>query len=65
VNGFQAEKAKTRGTPVTQETFRAWKAKFDQEQAAEKTRREEAIVRELTSKEREEFKKIATRLTGM
>ncbi|KAJ7063281.1 RWD-domain-containing protein [Mycena amicta] len=33
---LEAEEARTRGTAVTQESFKAWKIKFDQEQAAAK-----------------------------
>lgn len=60
----QAEEARTRGTPVTIESFKAWKAKFDKEMLHKKTRDEEEKLRALTSKEREEFRKIGTRFTG-
>ncbi|KAJ6547540.1 ubiquitin-conjugating enzyme/RWD-like protein [Mycena capillaripes] len=58
------EEARTRGTPVTQESFRAWKFKFDQELAAAKKTREEEKLRVLTPKEREETKRIVGRLSG-
>ncbi|KIL00422.1 hypothetical protein PAXRUDRAFT_29836 [Paxillus rubicundulus Ve08.2h10] len=61
---IEAEEARTRGTPVTIESFKAWKAKFDREIAQRKVRDEEEKLRALTPKEREEFKKIGTRWTG-
>ncbi|KAG6333129.1 hypothetical protein ID866_5956 [Astraeus odoratus] len=60
----EAEEARTRGTPVTMESFKAWKAKFDKEMTAKKTRDEEEKLRAMTPKEKEEYKKIGTRLTG-
>ncbi|KAF8136336.1 RWD-domain-containing protein [Boletus edulis] len=61
---IEAEEARTRGTPVTVESFKAWKANFDKEMAQKKLRDEEEKLRGLTAKEREEIKKIATRFTG-
>lgn len=61
---FQAEEARTRGTPVTPETFKAWKIKFDKELALKKAQEEDDKLRGLTLKEREEWKKLGTRLTG-
>jgi len=61
---LEAEEARTRGTPVTPETFGAWKIKFDQELAAAKKAREEEKLRGLTPKEREEIKRIVGRLSG-
>jgi len=61
---FQAEEARTRGTPVTIETFKAWKINFDKELALKKAQEEEDKLRGLTLKEREEWKKLGTRLTG-
>lgn len=61
---YQAEEARTRGTPVTIVSFRAWKANFDKEMSQRKLRDEEERLRALTSKEREEVKKIGTRMTG-
>ncbi|KAH0830547.1 RWD-domain-containing protein [Lanmaoa asiatica] len=60
----QAEEARTRGTPVTIVSFRAWKANFDKEMSQRKIRDEEDKLRALTPKEREEVRKIGTRLTG-
>ncbi|KAF9227947.1 RWD-domain-containing protein [Gyrodon lividus] len=61
---IEAEEARTRGTPVTVESFKAWKARFDKEAARKKLRDEEEKLRALTPKEREEFKRIGSRLTG-
>ena len=60
----QAEEAKTRGTPVTPESFLAWKTKFEKEMAEKKAREEEEKMKGMTAKEREEYKKLGTRLTG-
>ncbi|KAG8217496.1 RWD-domain-containing protein [Butyriboletus roseoflavus] len=60
----EAEEARTRGTPVTIVSFRTWKAKFDKEVSQRKIRDEEERLRALTTKEREEVKKIGTRFTG-
>ncbi|KAF8212260.1 RWD-domain-containing protein [Mycena galopus ATCC 62051] len=61
---IEAEEARTRGTPVTQESFRAWKLKFDQEQAVLRKAREGEKLRGLTPKEREETKRSGGRLSG-
>jgi len=61
---IEAEEARTRGTPVTPESFRAWKFKFDQEQAVAKKTRDDEKLRALTPKEREETKRIGGRLSG-
>jgi hypothetical protein len=58
------EEAKTRGTPVTLESFKVWKAKFDKELAEKKAQEEQEKLKELTPKEREEYKKTQTRLSG-
>lgn len=61
---IEEEEAKTRGTPVTVESFKAWKAQFDKEMAEKKALEEQEKLKELTPKEREEYKKAQTRLTG-
>ena len=61
---LQAEEARTRGTPVTVESFKSWKAKFDREMAVKEAKEDEEKTKAFTQKEREEFKKLATRLTG-
>ncbi|PPQ79111.1 hypothetical protein CVT24_012786 [Panaeolus cyanescens] len=57
INLIRAEEKRTRGTPVTVESFNAWKVKFDKEMAAKKAREEEEKVKNLTPKEREELKR--------
>ncbi|KAL1757147.1 hypothetical protein FB107DRAFT_209731, partial [Schizophyllum commune] len=61
---IEAEEAKTRGTPVTVESFKAWKAKFDAELAIKKAKAEEEKLKAMTPKEREEYKRIQGRLSG-
>ncbi|KAK7054919.1 hypothetical protein VNI00_003382 [Paramarasmius palmivorus] len=61
---LEEEAARTRGTPVTVESFKAWKVKFDAEQAEMKAREEEEKLKGLTAKEREEWKRISVRLSG-
>ncbi|KAF9653104.1 RWD-domain-containing protein [Thelephora ganbajun] len=61
---LEAEEAKTRGTPVTRESFLTWKVKFDKEMAAKRAKEQEEKLRNLTPKEREEHKKLQGRLTG-
>lgn len=61
---FQEEERRTRGTPVTVESFKAWKFKFDKETAAKKASEEEERLKNLSSKEREEWKRLHTRLSG-
>lgn len=61
---LEEERARTRGTPVTVKTFKAWKAKFDLELAARKTLVDEEKLKALTPKERDEWKKAAVRLSG-
>ncbi|KAJ8078754.1 hypothetical protein AAF712_001287 [Marasmius tenuissimus] len=61
---LEEEAARTRGTPVTVESFKAWKLKFDAEQAELKAREEEEKMKGLSPKEREEWKRVAGRLSG-
>ncbi|KAF9264702.1 RWD domain-containing protein [Marasmius fiardii PR-910] len=58
------EAARTRGTPVTAASFKAWKAKFDAKQAEIKAREEEEKLKGLTPREREEWKRALARLSG-
>lgn len=46
------------------ESFKGWKARFDKEMAQKKLAEEEEKLKALTPKEREEYKRFATRLTG-
>lgn len=61
---MQEEEAKTRGTPVTPATFIAWRAAFTREQAAMKARADAEKLARMTPKEREEWKRTQTRLSG-
>ncbi|KAL5490363.1 hypothetical protein ACEPAI_5196 [Sanghuangporus weigelae] len=61
---LEEEEARTKGTSVTIETFKAWKAKFDKEMSQIKAREEEEQLKAATPKEREEYKKVQSRLTG-
>ncbi|KAJ4487982.1 hypothetical protein J3R30DRAFT_873708 [Lentinula aciculospora] len=61
---LEEEELRTRGTPVTVESFKAWKAKFDKEQADRRAKEEEERLKGLTAKEREEYKRINYRLSG-
>ncbi|KZV71654.1 RWD-domain-containing protein [Peniophora sp. CONT] len=61
---LEAEEARTRGTPVTRESFLEWKTRFDKETAIRKTREDEDRLKALSPKEREECKRIAHRPTG-
>jgi len=61
---IEEEEARTRGTPVTVESFQAWKSKFDKELAVKKSREDEEKMKILTPKEREEWKRAGSRLTG-
>jgi len=61
---LEEEEVRTRGTPVTVESFLAWKSKFDKELALNRSREEDEKMKGLTPKEREEWKRSGTRLTG-
>lgn len=49
---------------MTVESFHAWKAKFDAELAAKKAKEDDEKLKNLTPKEREEWKRAGTRLSG-
>ncbi|KAI0273608.1 RWD-domain-containing protein [Gloeopeniophorella convolvens] len=61
---LEAEEARTRGTPVTVKSFNEWKSRFDREVSQRKLREEEEKLKAMSAKEREEYKKLAVRLTG-
>ncbi|KAH9966647.1 ubiquitin-conjugating enzyme/RWD-like protein [Russula dissimulans] len=61
---LEEEEARTRGTPVTIESFKEWKTIFDKGVSLRKTREEAEKLKATTTKEKEEYKKIAVRLTG-
>ncbi|KAL9715133.1 Protein gir2 [Leucoagaricus gongylophorus] len=62
---LEAEAARTCGTLVTQESFLAWRVKHNQKIVQKKAMEDEEKFKALTPKEREEYKKHATRLSGM
>ncbi|CAK5277705.1 unnamed protein product [Mycena citricolor] len=61
---IEAEEARTRGTPVTVESFRAWKVKFDREMVELQKLREEERLKGLSPKERDEYKRVGGRASG-
>ncbi|KAJ3517152.1 hypothetical protein NLJ89_g688 [Agrocybe chaxingu] len=61
---LEEEEMRTRGTPVTVESFKSWKAKFDKEIAFNRAQEEEERLKAFTPKEREEWRKASTRLSG-
>jgi len=61
---LEAEEAKTRGTPVTRESFLTWKAKFDKGMTTKRAKEQDEKLKNLTPKEREEYKKFQARLSG-
>jgi hypothetical protein len=61
---LEEEAKRTRGTPVTLESFKTWKEKFDREMTTKKAQEEEERLRLLTPKEREEWRRSTTRLSG-
>jgi len=58
------EEERTRGTRVTVESFKAWKDRFDNEVASAKLRHDDERLRGLSSKERDEIKRVSMRQTG-
>jgi len=61
---IEAEEARTRGTPVTIESFKAWRIKFGREMAQRKVKDEEERLRAFSPREREEWKRSTTRPSG-
>ncbi|KAI0281371.1 RWD-domain-containing protein [Russula aff. rugulosa BPL654] len=61
---LEEEEARTRGTPVTIQSFKEWKIIFDREAHRGKMRGEEERLKAMTTKEREEYKRMGSRLTG-
>ncbi len=49
---------------MTVESFKIWKTRFDKAMGQKKLAEEEEKLKVLTPKEREEYKRFATRLTG-
>ncbi|KAG8753861.1 hypothetical protein FRC14_005681 [Serendipita sp. 396] len=61
---IEEEEAKTRGTPVTIESFLKWRTAFLAEQAEKKRRQDDDLMKAWTPKEREEARRLTTRMTG-
>ncbi|EPT05982.1 hypothetical protein FOMPIDRAFT_1154615 [Fomitopsis schrenkii] len=61
---IEAEEARTRGTPVSIESFAVWKVIFEKDLAARKAKEEGEKLKGMSPKEREEYKRLATRFTG-
>ncbi|KZT50814.1 RWD-domain-containing protein [Calocera cornea HHB12733] len=60
----EAEAHRARGTAVTADSFAAWKEQFNAEMRRRMEREEEDKMRGMTPKEREEFRRSKTKLTG-
>lgn len=50
---------------MTIESFQVWKTKFDRGLAIKKSREDEEKMKSLTAKEREEWKRAGSRLSGI
>ena len=61
---LEAEAEKFRGTAVTAERFAAWRADFDRQQARLKGQAEAEHLATLSSKERDEYRRAATKPSG-
>ncbi|GAA5823903.1 hypothetical protein JCM3770_000334 [Rhodotorula araucariae] len=60
----EAQAAKTRGTPVTKESFAVWSARFEAEYAEALKREEEERLKAMPPREREEAKRWLAKLSG-
>ena len=60
----QAEAARTRGTPLTPETFQTWRKQFTSELKQKREKEEEERIKALPPREREDVKKRRERLSG-
>jgi len=61
---LQAEAQRLKGTTVTPASFGEWRANFLNEMKLRKNKEQDERLKGLGGKEREEFRKVATRLTG-
>ncbi|KAE8222661.1 hypothetical protein CF319_g4176 [Tilletia indica] len=61
---IEAEQQKFRGTAVTVERFTEWRKKFDAQRAAAKAAEEDALMKGLNAKEKEEFRRMRNKLSG-
>jgi type II secretory ATPase GspE/PulE/Tfp pilus assembly ATPase PilB-like protein len=60
----QAEAARTRGTPLTPETFQSWRKQFTAELKQKRDKEEDERIKALPPKEREDVRKRRERLSG-
>ena len=60
----QAEAARTRGTPLTPQTFQEWRIRFTNELKQKREKEEDERIRALPPKEREDVRKRRERLSG-
>ncbi|CUA69432.1 hypothetical protein RSOLAG22IIIB_03958 [Rhizoctonia solani] len=61
---MEAEAARTKGTPVTTESFSQWRIKFTAEMKIVQEREEDEKLKTLSPKERDEWKKSKSKPTG-
>ncbi|KAK0519329.1 Protein gir2 [Tilletia horrida] len=61
---IEAEQQKFKGTAVTVERFAEWRKKFEAERAAAKAAEEEALMKGMSAKEKEEFRRMRVKPTG-
>ncbi|KAG8937271.1 hypothetical protein FRC02_000041 [Tulasnella sp. 418] len=60
----EAELKRIQGTPVTPDSFNQWRNKFNTRKRALKASQDEERMKGMSQKERDEYKKVASRLTG-
>ncbi|KAK0549817.1 Protein gir2 [Tilletia horrida] len=61
---IEEEQQKFKGTAVTVERFMEWRKKFDAERAAAKAAEDEAQMKGLSAKEKEDFRRMRNKLSG-
>jgi len=60
----EIEESRTKGTPVTPASFTAWRTRFSQGLAHKAAAEEEERFKTMTPKERDEYKRSKTKLSG-
>lgn len=60
----EAEAERTRGTPLTAESYLAWRKNYLEELKVKREKEEEERVRAMPPKEREDYRKKKERLSG-
>ena len=61
---LKIEEARTKGIPVTPASFAAWRIRFNRELARNAAAEEEERLKTMTPKERDEYKRSKTKLSG-